>query len=389
MFKWKLAIVGLCLPFIGVSLNSGFLGGALKANPVSEPGRDLQDSAKAINNPDEYAWRLFMSLNWPADMEHQSADTSKLFGANGPVVWESWRNARDIYLPDGADPGPWNTLVAVRKSVDDFDAEPLQQQLLKIKMNLDPKIMFDPHAAQNQINETRLNREAFEFVRSKGLYNLNGQIALAKTGAETISFPLLAKEIKAQWRIIKHSDKPRYHWVTLTDKEGETVIYGLTALHITTKDLPNWFWATFEHVDNPTRPDNEPWMVPSHDTFACGNDKPDCNKAPSGIGLEGTKWQNYRLRGTQVDFTTSRGRTTILANSQPEESFQTTSSCITCHARASIDVDGDRLSIFLDSGEGPVGPVDSKWFSKKDAEGKNAITQLDFVWSMFRARAKQ
>ena len=65
--------------------------------------------------------------------------------------------------------------------------------------------------------------------------------------------------------------------------------FGLTALHITTKDLPNWLWATFEHVDNPARPGNEKWELASRDSFACDRAPFDCNRAPQGLGLQGTK----------------------------------------------------------------------------------------------------
>ncbi len=202
-----------------------------------------------------------------------------------------------------------------------------------------------------------------------------------------------AKEVKAQWRVITAAEKPRYHWVEVTGSDGQQKIYGLTALHITSKDLPNWFWATFEHVDNPGRPGNEPWLNPSVDRFACAGTAPNCNRAPAGIGLQGTEWENYRLRGTQVDFTDSRGRSTILANSQPEAGFQRTSSCITCHARSTVGMQGaqvSRLSIFAPSAPGTavgyVGAADPAWFRK--ADGSSAFTQLDFVWALRRARPK-
>ena len=44
----------------------------------------------------------------------------------------------------------------------------------------------------------------------------------------------------------------------------------------------------------------------------------------------------YRLKGAQVDFTDRTGRPTIVGNSITEAGFVSTSSCITCHARASI-----------------------------------------------------
>jgi hypothetical protein len=359
---------------------------AIAADPVSDP----QDSGSAINTPDAYAWRLFVALNWPADVQNKVADNSKKLGEHGPVVWETWANARFIITPTGGDPGPWlslakgsaNTESSVR-SFSEFDELPLQQALRAVHGGPQPKV--DPDTAGMSINETRLNKDAYEFIRSNTLFNLAGQKAVAAKGQVSIQFPLPAKEIKAQWREITETQKPRYHWTEIT-RDGKKLIVGLTALHITTKDLPNWFWATFEHVDNPSFPGNEPWQIASHDTFACAGQSSDCNQAPKGIGLEGTVWENYRLRGTQVDFTTARGDITLLANSQPEEGFQKTSSCITCHARATIATDGTRLCIFEPSGNGHVGSPKPEWFS---ANGKPRFTQLDFVWSLFRANPDQ
>ena len=89
---------------------------------------------------------------------------------------------------------------------------------------------------------------------------------LAASGKQAIQFGRNAKEVKAQWRRISATDKPRYHWTEIVAADGTRRIYGLTALHIITKDLPNWFWATFEHVDNPARRGNEPWRLPSRPT---------------------------------------------------------------------------------------------------------------------------
>lgn len=350
-----------------------------------------QDSASAINNPDAYAWRLFIALNWPANVAERIADSGKALGDEGPVVWETWAHAPDIYRPDGSDPGEWRALGSKAltnelnaRNLSEFESMPLQQLIRRGGEGF--TIKFDPALAARGGNETRMNREAYEFIRLHSLYNLDGQKALAAAGKETIQFPLAAKEIKAQWRPISEQQKSQYHWAEVTSPDGRKTIFGLTALHITTKDLPNWLWATFEHVDNPKLPGNEEWKLPSHDSFACQGKRPDCSLAPTGIGLEGTRWQYYRLRGTQVDFTTSRGTPTLLANSQPEAGFQTSSSCITCHARSSIDANGSRLSVFAPSNDGYTGPVDPAWYEQG---GKSKFTQLDFVWSQFRARPKK
>jgi hypothetical protein len=360
-----------------------------------------QDPAQAINDPDRYAWRLFIALNWPADVPNKKPDSKKKFGdaGPGPVTWETWRNARneavDTAFPlDGSDPGDWLSKdTPPSKPASAFDSAPLQELLINPN-SLKPK--FD-EAIQDQGNETRLNEAAYNFVRENKLYNLDDQVKLFSGGKTTIVFPLPAKEIKAQWRKIEAKDKERYHWVEFIGEEGETALFGLTALHITTKDVPNWFWGTFEHIDNKLseknggKKDAVGWLTRSRDTFACPTPPHDCELAPTGIGLQGTKWQNYRLRGTQLDFTTSLGKPTILANSQPEARFQDSSSCITCHARSTIG-SKSRLAIFkcrIDDGTprgtpvGDIGTPNPSWF--EDPKKVPKFTQLDFVWSLMRA----
>ena len=48
--------------------------------------------------------------------------------------------------------------------------------------------------------------------------------------------------------------------------------------------------------------------------------------AVDGVRREsvGTKWQFYRLRGTQIDYVDANGKYTLLANTQLERRFQQT-----------------------------------------------------------------
>lgn len=168
----------------------------------SKPHVEPQDTLAAQSETDEYAWRLFVALNWPANVSQRQADPTKKLGADGPVTWETWKNAREVFLPKGVDPGPWlgGPSPATAPTMQRFETLPLQQQirLRKLeKMGLKP--MFDPVAAARSINETRLNQETFEFVRVNEFYNLDGQLKAYDQGAE-VSFPKAAKEIKAQWR---------------------------------------------------------------------------------------------------------------------------------------------------------------------------------------------
>jgi hypothetical protein len=363
-----------------------------------------QDSYQAQHSPDEYAWRLFVALNWPADNSTRQADPSKVFGEAGPVVWEVWKNANEVFLQDGIDPGSWSS----NNNQDDaapmerFNAfTPLQQINARHIVNGVMVPMTDSANDPQQLREMHMNQVTFEYIRANELYSLDGQ--LTRYGQKNpIAFPLGAKEIKAEWQPIDSKSRSKYHTLELRTANGGTRLYGLTALHVLSKDLPNWFWATFEHVDNPSRTAAEPWLRNSVDRFACGNQRPNCNRVPRGLGLEHTAWQYYRLRGTQNDFVDSRGKPTLLANSQLESGTKQRASCITCHARASIGVfQGKitRLDPFDVTDSSPattgvkrtyIGKPKEQWFYKVTELGvkQQVLMPLDFVWSLSKAQPK-
>jgi len=372
---------------------------------VSESG--AQDLHLALNNPDKFAWNLFVAINHPADLraERGTPDNSKKLGDPGITVWETWKLARtEVYLPNACKPSEWKTTPPIASNV-----TPLAARLASARANTQQPKIFDPpkfseDAAQTigisvernsfepanlararafaptrasaivdagEIgNETRMNKEAFEFIRNKDLYSIEGQEEFLKNNL-AVDFPIAAKEIKAAWRMFTDieldpaksfrdlnnsgtiEDDERglrllertYHigyGVVRNDATGASDLrpFGLVGLHIITKDIPNWFWTTFEHVDNPEA------NIGNLDRHS-----------PPGQGyppeVEGTVWRFYRLRGTQVDFVTSVGRPTILGNTQIEGSFQESSSCITCHARASI---GKRLDNINAEGGRPLYP---------------------------------
>ena len=122
----------------------------------------------------------------------------------------------------------------------------------------------------------------------------------------------------------------------MKNKAGQTEIWGLVSLHIITKDLPNWFWADFGHIDCETAAgacaDEAPAETPLRDSTTHGAG----TAGSDGVRKEttGSKWQFYRLRGTQIDFITPFGVDTILSNPVIEGTFQK-SSCMTCHSYAS------------------------------------------------------
>lgn len=344
---------------------------------IGTPWRIPQDTTTALNDPDRYAWQLFVALNWPADTGLCRADTERSLGDVGPVVWETWQSREETFLDGAVKPPTW-------------------------RMGCQQGGFYTPPSGDytTLADETvRLNKDSYRYIRSNKLYSLDEQERLAAAGVKDIKFPLGAKEVKAHWVLIDEADKDRYHWYEVV-RNGVKLIYGLSGLHITSKDMPTWFWSTFEHVDNEYRwPTLYPaaflgWQTASVDRVACPPSNLSCNAIPREFGLEGTRWENYRLRGTQIDWVSNRGVPTTLANSQMESFMDlNTSSCITCHALAVKGETGDPkpLPILKDEVNsdghklGFTGPLNPSIFL--DAYGNEVkYLGLDYVWTLRKAK---
>lgn len=386
----------VCCALLGAPL-------ATHALDWQEPWLEPHSATAAARRSDEYAWRLFVALNWPADPKGGSADRTVPLGTDGPVVWETWQNAEDVYREDGADPGQWPSGPPAPREASVRRFETLSLKDFPNARHIVNGVMvplLDPLADAGRLTEIRLNRTIFNYIRTRELFNVEGQLRAVANGNK-VAFPYGSREVKAMWRAIGAAERDRYHTLTVTLADGSRRLYGLTALHIASKDLPTWFWATFEHVDNPSLPDGEGWRLPSRDAFACRSGAADCNRPPRNVGLEGTVWRFYRLRGTLTSFVDPAGAPRRLANSQLESGFQETSSCITCHARASIGSRAGtvlRLPVFASAPQasangfevrhGFTGLPQADWFAAAGAR-RAQIRPLDFVWSLSKAHARR
>ena len=336
----------------------------------------------ALDCPSKHAWDLFIMVNHPALDPTQGRglpDSAKPLGAVGSSsVWETWRLAGgEIFKADGSKPPEdFDDLSLPGGPTTGKVPEPpkhiaiLQQDARKRGL-VEPLFsptdgIFNGHGG---FGETRTNRSMYEFILKEKLYNLNGQQQYARDviagKRDTISFPPDAMEVKAAWieltpeQLAQGRDKLYY----LANYQGKK--YGLIALHILTKDMPNWFWATFHHKDQPNG----------------GVGTPDVLGAPAE--LKGTGWENYVLGGTQTDFVDLTAAPTRLSDYHIEYGF-TESSCMSCHARASASPDSGPGNAGLPPGVslGSLKPSDYR-----DANGKLTAVPLDFVFSLpFRAQ---
>jgi len=349
---------------------------AIKSKPWHEP----QNTNAAVNFSDHYAWQLFVALNWPANTDSCRPDKTKLLGDDGLVVWETWQSREETFLDGAQTPPTWHTGC----SNGNFYSLPIGNYST-----------VDDEAI-------RLNKKTYNYIRNNALYSLDEQERLAQMGIRDVDFPLGSKSVKAGWVKITEEDKPRYHSVE-RKIDGEIVIFGLSAFHIVSKDLPTWFWATFEHIDNENRwPEVYPdgfrgWVVPSVDSASCPEENLQCNEIPKGYGLEDSKWAFYRLRGTQTEFVDNRGNPEILVNSHLEGFLdQESMSCVTCHALAVKGGEGDPTPISIVTGEvnmeglpiGHVGALNPAMFL--DALGEPVpYVGLDYVWTLRNAKRER
>ena len=200
------------------------------ASASAQPSADL-----AMNAPDQLAWQLFIQLNSRAE--------------GGGVVLETFATDGDTFqttprYPTGRTPSvmrrPILPMVARRAKELPVPALPLATG-----------------------EETRRNMTSFDFIVQNNLYKRSG---LAVAFGKALSFPVGSIEIKANWlpvELIPEFTKNQvtaeqvphlFHVSSATTGTG-VVTYALLSMHIISKSVPNWTWATFEHRFNPGRCD--------------------------------------------------------------------------------------------------------------------------------------
>ncbi|MBV8686924.1 MAG: hypothetical protein JOZ90_07010 [Alphaproteobacteria bacterium] len=255
--------------------------------------------------------------------------------------------------------------------------------------------------------EVRRNWASYQYIVSNGLYTQAG-FAKAYANNLVVDLPADAIEFKGDWVKVKDLAK----WVSLTPQQihnlyyvntatsgGETTEFALVSFHFSTKQQKNWVWADFEHEKNPGRCD----VIGCHDSYGATvqNVQPrstnwqqygSCQKSPAVLSMFangglGTVWSHYCLKGSQISFTTPRWITkkvkvdvpTLLGNSVIEAINADVpikqSSCISCHAYASFNSQGQFNGPAL--GKSPIGKVNPQWMSGFRAN--------DFIWGIVAA----
>jgi hypothetical protein len=339
------------------------------SNPVTQP-----DAKKvAADQPEKFAWSLFLYFNCPTQSNQPS-----------PLIWETWRPTYTVYLKGGQTPSPWGS--------------PLPPRMLSGNPEISGFTLKDK-AGQPVLYEIGMNEATFNYILQRELYSLAGQVKFfSDPTAPPIDFPPDAVEVKAAWVALGPNDIASRYYTIHTEEYG---LIGLAGFHITSKILPTWFWATFEQKDNESVT-GVPQLVPTPQSVM------DLNKKVHAELPANSPWQYYDLRGAQIAFTDANNQPTVLANTLIETNFQKSSSCITCHGLASRGDESDgHLGFFNNTPDGIVGyvgaitdpqnkyydPYDNpvcfntqkRGFVTCDSSEKVVYKLTDFVWSLSEA----
>jgi hypothetical protein len=352
------------------------------------------DPAPPMNNPDMVAWQLFISVN------------SRAGGSN--AVFETYASDTDTFQPTPQYPtGP--TPSALHPPILDTLA---RNTALRNGVLL-PALPPEPNQS-GRSEEVRRNRAAFDFIVQNNLYKVSG---LKAAFGKTLTFPVDAVEIKADWMPVNMipsftknqvtvAQVPQFYHVN-ADKNGNK--YALVSMHVISKQVPNWTWATFENRFNPGRCD----IVGCRDAFGAqipvvaanpgrGQIYPDCAKSAALSALLASAniepaYASYCLKGSQTDFVDNAGLDIRLGNTVMEDGFVASSSCMTCHGRAAFDQTGQDTTGggFVNPNVtppiGPLGALLPTWYWNNSGqppvvEGAPGLvrirTSADFVWSI-------
>ena len=281
---------------------------------------------------------------------------------------------------------------------------------------------YEPACDGTAQEEVRRNPSTYNYIVANQL-NSRAGLARAFRNNMKIDFPVDSVEVKTNWIPVSklatyYPGVPQSQFFIATDMVptpagSQPVAYALIAMHVISKQVPNWTWATFEHQGNRGRCD----FLGCKDIFgAVDKDVPPAN-APDGTN-QGTVYancaktpallaafraarvdpvfSNYCLKGSQTDFTDSEGMAVRVGNSVTENGFVPQASCMSCHGSANINAKGYSTTVFGFIGQqgqsnGQVGPINPLFYYNQsggrpyyeDQAGLNRIAiSADFVWSV-------
>src|SRR5262245_46591562 len=282
--------------------------GLFKPLPTS-PAEDVQTPF------DNMAWQMFIALNWPVNGVNEPA--SQALVMSGPRVWQNFRKVSALFGNSKVQAPCTSQLALPLLSIgSDGKGNPMpnNEEYFQASTN---KPLIDINGNWT-IFERRVNDiEAGYLLAPNGqssqtLTTKAGQtnfVASNPNGAQFTASSIVPNgangsiEIKTAWRIIDRSagdDPSRYYTQeAFVAVAGDlvnggsgfcaTATVGLVGMHIIQRNpvdkqnaqlLPEWIWATFEHVDNAPVAQNQCTV-----NNGCGANAPWLNRQSCGAAV--------------------------------------------------------------------------------------------------------
>jgi hypothetical protein len=365
----------------GVTIPSAFAqANAALQNPCAAPN-------EVGNSIEETAWQLWVAATCPVN------DSQYPY-----VVWENWIEQSQLYP---ADPSKG---LKVPNAGGVAGGHALHESPLALALNPSlrvtvPGLLGAPDTNCNKAStppadqpnlviceEVRENGGTEDYIAGTFLWNRPGQ-AQAALNRSNIQFPKSSVEIKIDWIQLSSigldcANLPAGFTSTIHVEFINGHCYGLAGMHLISKLLDQWIWATFEPqqpITNPARCKvlgctdpfgSRPVVTRGTNTqlsAQLARMMDAANLAP--------EWRNYRLDAVQTDYLVPR----LLGNSVIEGENAgvplTQASCISCHVVSAVKSDGtDGITLLNSNPVGPPQPLPSRDWIRRD-----------FVWSLSEA----
>lgn len=306
-------------------------------------------------NSDAFIWQLFTQFAAPVSTSRPS-----------PVVFETWASDEDTFstTPRWPDPDePKKLQVSVLRSMTTPHSGPIDVPCARPGNAAVGGFPTSGTPTPCIAEETKRNRPQFDYIVGNNL-NTSAGLAAAFAKGLKVAMPPSAISVKGDWVPVR----TLLQWIPALGSIANirqlyytnttaSVEYAVVALHVSSRQNPNWVWGTFEHQMNPGRCDDmgcfdsfgaeAPAVFPNKAAVntqygACPKSQPlkawmaDANLSPV--------WENYCLKSTQVDYSAADGTPYVLGNSVIERIVGNgtiaASSCIGCHVYASFGPTG-------------------------------------------------
>jgi hypothetical protein len=389
------AAIAVILPVIVVSTTD--ISNAAAGDTDSAHSNPCAVPNEIINSADETAWRIWVAAACPVNSNQYPY-----------VVWENWIEQGQLY-PDDPSQGLKVPNSGATAAAHVLHPSPLT--LFRHPTSLQSGLLGAPNTNCNAANappppntpppppntnnnplticeEVREGGAAEDYIAGTGFWNRANQ-ATAAADRFDVQFPGPAVEIKADWiqlstlgplgQHLDCSNLPPGFAQTIHIETVDGSCFALAGMHLISKLIDKWIWATFEPQNSTTNPFrcqvlgcNDPFGSKPAKTNGANTQLTEALQRLMQAADLAPEWYNYRLDGVQTDFNQPRLLGSSIIEGENVGMPLNQASCISCHAVSSVRSDGfEGINLLTSNPVGFPQPLPSKQWIRRD-----------FVWSL-------